>query len=919
MVPDRQQMDRLWLVAEVTTTSPRTWLYLDASNPQTLLASQTIQPPKSVTAAILVVDGSTADVKPLKSGNIRISRAVLWSLLHPSQAGSLSQLDADDRISAERQLRAEGRHLWQRLRWWAALSTTLRTICRDLLVAHCPSLNPMFDMLANMAARAQSDPFSGWSDREEHQRLRTESSFPQNSRAEEPDAPTSTSRSVPDEPDALAAWVLDAEGLGRLFKRHFQPREEQAQMTEAISRALSEEESLLIEAGTGVGKTLAYLVPLLQAVQAKESRAVVSTHTRALQVQILTHDLPLLAGLYPGLKTRLLMGRRNYLCRRKLLEFLESTIENRADAWSSVAFRLWLAETSEGMREELANHPILASHLITIFDTSEPCASAICYEGKECFVQRARRLAREADLLVVNHALLMHDLLADHSLMGNYDYLIVDEAHRLPEVALESHSVRCDRLRLHVVEELLGSATSHGDRPRLLHDLAKQLAFLGAPGIAMTTALDDLGASIQHCLRSYQQWWTTVERCFEARLEPEQRPRGRVRVYNQAEAFGPIRSETQALLETAASASASYANVSQHAERLPDLPAGTEENLATLAQIGLLLDQLQLDIRFLTEGSEEDWVVWLELGQKSGVRILGATMLESSNLLRDYWFGSGLRPIMTSATLAVGEDFSHMMTELGLSRWQPPTRFSLVESPFVYDRQVLILAPVDFPPPDQPEFGTAVTEVLRTIQHQIPRKTMALFTSYHLLRQVAAALSDVMPVRDDGSEELQFNPAISESTLLLHQSPGGATSSLVKQFREASCALLLGTMTFWEGVDFPGSDLEILVVTKLPFLVPNDPWVEARCGRIQAVGEDPFATFMVRDAVLRLRQGLGRLIRRSDDRGVIVLLDSRLHSRNYGSTFLNALPTSPRYFHDNEELVERMTNFFASATDQATG
>jgi ATP-dependent DNA helicase DinG len=528
-------------------------------------------------------------------------------------------------------------------------------------------------------------------------------------------------------------------------------------------------------------------------------------------------------------------------------------------------------------------------------------------------------LAREADLLVVNHALLMHDLLAEHSLMGAYDHLVVDEAHRLPEVALESHAVKCDRLRLHIVAELLGPAVAPGQRPRLLHELSEQLAALGAPGIAMTTVLDDLGASIQSCFRSYQQWWTAVGRCFDTSLAAEHRPVGRIRVYNQAEAFGPVRSETQALLAAAATAGASYANVSQHAERLPELPPGTEENLATLAQIGHLLDQLQRDVRFLTEGSEEDWVVWLELGPRSGLQILGATMLESSRLLRDYWFGSGLYPIMTSATLAVGEDFSFMLTELGLSRWQPATQISLVASPFHYDRQVLILAPVEFPTPDHPTFGAAVTGVLETIQRGIPRTAMALFTSYQLLRQVAAALSDEIPERGGASEELRFAGETCGTTLLLQQSRGGATSSLVEQFRDASQALLLGTMTFWEGVDFPGSDLEILVVTKLPFLVPNDPWVEARCGRIQAAGEDPFATFMVRDAVLRLRQGLGRLIRRSDDRGVIVLLDSRLHSRNYGTTFLNALPTSPRYFHHNEELAELMTNFFAGATDQAMG
>jgi len=239
-----------------------------------------------------------------------------------------------------------------------------------------------------------------------------------------------------------------------------------------------------------------------------------------------------------------------------------------------------------------------------------------------------------------------------------------------------------------------------------------------------------------------------------------------------------------------------------------------------------------------------------------------------------------------------------------LTRRRPPTATYTSPSPFDYHRQALVLTPQNFPDPSSPAFGQAVGEVVRDLAQGVGRKTLGLFTSYRMIRDATAVLAaaglDDSPRNDRGSDPI-----------ILAQTPQSGPGALMNRFRRHRRAVLLGTSTFWEGVDFPGEDLEILVVTKLPFLVPNDPWVEARCERLKAAGENPFTSFMVRDAVLRLRQGFGRLIRRMEDRGVVLILDNRLHTKNYGTKFLEALPVIPAGFSDRDDLLNRVNGFFA--------
>jgi ATP-dependent DNA helicase DinG len=377
-----------------------------------------------------------------------------------------------------------------------------------------------------------------------------------------------------------------------------------------------------------------------------------------------------------------------------------------------------------------------------------------------------------------------------------------------------------------------------------------------------------------------------------------------MRIRDKDVAFAPVRSETGALLESLAAGRAALANLD---EKAPQPEAGDEsiaDSLALLASCEPLLASLESDLRRITADPDDRWVTWCEPGTGRGLRAIGATPLFSGELLRDQWYGGGLAPIATSATLSVAGDFTQILSELGLLRRRPATLTRRVASPFDYAEQARFFAPNPdrFPDPDDPGHVDAVAEVLRELVSEVPRRALALFTSYRLLEAVTTRLQALGPPFADAPER--------DRVELLVQRGRAGTKDLTRRLKRLPRALLLGTATFWEGVDFPGEELEILVVTKLPFRVPTDPWVEARCAWLQSQGENPFTGFILRDAVLRTLQGVGRLLRDQRDRGVVVLLDTRLHTREYGITFLDALPGPCAQFSDARDLARRARIFF---------
>ena len=815
-----------------------------------------------------------------------LPEGVLWSFLDPMRAQLPRIPDWNDRIAVEQELRRLARRFRDRLIWWKGLPPSLKESCRGLLRGFRPDLTVFLDQLDRV-------PVAPPVERE------TAAPAPI-------DAPDQSGSAVPSDPETIYQWFTAADGLGAAYGPEFRSRPEQAEMAREVASALQDHEPLLMEAGTGVGKTLAYLVPLVAALEETGGRVVVSTHTRALQIQILEKDLPRLRAILGQRKFALLMGRRNYLCLRQRQAFATRPLENLADALQAVAFRLWLDQTTHGMREELAGHPLLEPELGKLFDAPDPCLPGQCYEGNRCFVQKARQTARSAELLVVNHSLLLHDLRAENTLLGEYDFLVVDEAHRLPAVVLETHGITVGLWRLEEVEDLLGRVRGRGGNFQRLDLAAQRLQVLGKEGQRAAAACNDFGGVCSLAFKRFREWWRALAELVDREMSGSSPRMGRVRVRDKDEAFGSIRPATGLLLEALAGTREAFATLGRRTGVLDELSAALEDDLALIGQAGQLLGQLYHEVKFLATDPDEDWVTWIEPGRTKGIRRLGATLLEAGTILREYWSAGDRAPVMTSATLAVGEDFTHMMNELGLTRRRPATRTFTCPSPFDYHSQVRILAPARFPAPGSTGFSRAVGEILAAVGQRVPRKTMGLFTSYRMIKEVEEVLAGA-------GLQVSGAPGRRESVPVFSQRPDSSPGHLLERFRSSSTGILLGTNTFWEGVDFPGQDLEILLVSKLPFLVPNDPWVEARCERVAAAGENPFTSFMVRDAVLRLRQGFGRLIRRVSDKGVVIILDNRLHTKNYGVTFLGALPVVPETFTDTGDLLGRLSSFFHKA------
>jgi len=857
------------------------WLGLDVTTGDQVMTFETLpQDDLAHPGAITVCPTAPAPVgRP--QGGLLVSADLFWSLLDPLHAASVDQAEHSDRVQAETALRQIAQRFRTRLAWWQHLDANLRERCQRLLKGFEPDLRPLLQTLDNCAAGGNNHDFLGVAD--------------DVIREMKPPEPS---------PEAVLAWLGANDGLGALYGPSFAARSEQAEMGREVAAALASGRALMVEAGTGVGKTLAYLVPLVAQVVAAGTRGVVSTHTRALQSQILEQDLPRLRPLLGDRKFAMLMGRRNYLCLRQRQAFLSEPMEDLAGALRAVAFRLWLHETRSGLRDEIAGHPLLSPETGRLFDGTEVCLPGLCYESDRCFVQRARRRARAADILVVNHSLLLHDQKAGHTLLGDIDHLIVDEAHRLPDVTLETHTVTVGLRRVRELSELLGRTRGGGTLPERVALVAAGLQRHGVEGQRAADYCQDFARAARRLAELFEEWWQGLGVHLVDGGTQGGYASGRVRIRDKDEAFGPVRAETASLEEGLGEAAGVFARLTNKVSGLEDLSPGLEDSLAQLAQAGQKIRQLHTDIRFLTADPGENWVTWWERGRRGGVATLGATLLEAGQVLRGYWQTDDCRPIMTSATLAVGDDFTHMMSELGLTRRRPPTLTHTSPSPFDYHRQALVLVPKHFPAPGSSDFGAAVGEVLTSIAQGCGRKTLGLFTSYRLLREAHETLAR-NGLTEDGPSAGQ--------PIVLAQSPNSGTGSLLSRFRRHRRAMLLGTNTFWEGVDFPGEDLEILVVTKLPFLVPSDPWVEARCERVKASGENPFTKFIVRDAVLRMRQGFGRLIRRTGDRGVVIILDNRLHSKNYGTTFLRSLPLMPDSFGDNADLLERVNGFFWTA------
>ena len=659
----------------------------------------------------------------------------------------------------------------------------------------------------------------------------------------------------------------------------FEHRPEQEEMLDAVTDAIYNQHHLVIEGGTGVGKSLAYLLPAALFAVSKGQRVVVSTNTINLQEQLVGKDIPALqtvleeSGLLePGaLKVAQLKGRANYLCLRRRGQLSRSDSLSVDDAKLLAKTSVWLQSTESGDRGEinlLGRDAITWNHI----SAGEKGFCLDMRDGSPCFLRAARQRAEQAHIIVVNHALLMTDLAFGGGLIPEYSHVIIDEAHHLEEAATNQFGFELPQGELERIWE---------PASRLASTVRMDLAAAPPEGAAADTGHAVAAAVEVEAPRIREAW----ERLFAGleMLHASQR-RGRNQGdQNQLLITPDVRShsawaELHLLWENLDSrlsqARVAFRNLRNFLEttRLeaePDQQALAMEASSVEDSIGELAVRLSSVLGTGTSGEAgEDEIHWLNVNPSQATLSLHSAPLDVGPILSEKLFAEKECVVLTSATLSAGGDFEYLKRRVGATE---DASELLVGSPFDYERAAQALIPEDMPQPNANGYVGAVTDVLAQLGQALEGRTLALFTAHSSLRAVAQRLRPIL--------EPHGIP-------VLAQGVDGSAPYLMSAFAEEPGSVLLGTASFWEGIDMPSGLLKALVITRLPFQVPSDPIVQSR----SALYDDPFSEYSIPNAVLRFRQGIGRLIRNKDDRGTFVVLDSRIISHGYGRAFQDSMP-----------------------------
>ena len=653
----------------------------------------------------------------------------------------------------------------------------------------------------------------------------------------------------------------------------FEHRLEQAQMLTAVTQAIYQGRHLVVEGGTGVGKSMAYLIPAAIFAASRGQRVVISTNTINLQEQLLRKDIPALikvleeAGLVDSglIKAALLKGRSNYLCLRRWNYLARSESPSVDDARLLSKTSVWLQETTSGDRGEINLSGRDAFTWSKVSAGEKGWCSGL-RDGGPCFLRSARERADQAHIVVVNHALLLSDLVHGGSLIPDYQYLIIDEAHNLEEEATRQFGFEISADRLQEELELQGPLTTQLRLALGGESLASAVRQQGERAIAevesLTPRLRELWASL----------WAAAERFTDAQRK------GSADEPLQVLLTLPLRRQ-RAWSELALAWENLDVALGQDINRLAQLQrflegaklsavSDTDTLVMEVAALQDNLNQLRNQLGIIIGTGDEQSIHWIARDPAKGDITLHAAPLEVSTTLAEQLFNRKECVVLTSATLSTQGTFDYVRQRLGCP---VDAKELLVGSPFDYQKAALLMIPEDMPPPTADNYIGAISRVLIDLGKCLSGHTMALFTSYAALRSA--------------SQQIRA-PLMGEGIEVLAQGVDGSPPQLIRRFTENPQSVLLGTSSFWEGVDLTGGVLKALVLTRLPFQVPTDPIVKARSGQYK----DSFNEYSVPQAVLRFRQGMGRLIRSKVDKGAIIVLDRRITGRSYGNAFLQSIP-----------------------------
>jgi ATP-dependent DNA helicase DinG len=607
-------------------------------------------------------------------------------------------------------------------------------------------------------------------------------------------------------------------------------RRGQLEMAQAVERALEDNRHLIVEAGTGTGKTLAYLLPALRSGR----RVIISTGTKNLQEQLFFKDIPFLESLLGPLRVCYMKGRANYLCRHKLYALRSQPILSGLEEISQYqTIAEWEKDTDTGDRAEIDTLPETSQLWVKLDARSDACLGQSCSDYERCFITEMRRKAAESDVIIVNHHLFFADLAIkqqagaapDAGVLPDADIVIFDEAHELEDVASSYFGISLSNIRF--------------------EELARDVE-------AMLRARSALNAGITGASQMVRE----RARMFFGALPVSERARA-------GESRMPFTGR-EGFLETQGDLYLGTLNALHRLEGELDQVRGVEEASPLRKRAADIREQL----KFLMEAEDRNTVFWLERRTgKATTTYLQATPIDVSDLLADLLFENFSSVVLTSATLTVQGGFAHIRKRLGIT----DARELVVPSHFRYGEQAMLYLPLDMPDPRDANFQEEAARRIRRILDITQGRAFCLFTSYQQMHDLYDRLL----------------PEVGYPLLLQGTAPRKA---LLEEFRITPNAVLFGTSSFWQGVDVQGDALSCVIIDRLPFAVPTDPVVQARMRAIEEAGGNPFFEYQVPSAVITLKQGFGRLIRSLEDRGVLVLLDPRLQRQRYGRVFLESLP-----------------------------
>ncbi len=702
----------------------------------------------------------------------------------------------------------------------------------------------------------------------------------------------------------ISGYFSSDSALNKVFS-NFEFRPQQEEMSRAVAEIFNQEGLLAVEAGTGVGKSIAYLIPAIYWAQANRDlgeRVIISTNTKNLQEQLFFKDIPSLVEALPKkFSAVLLKGRNNYLCRRRWINLTTShllKISNR-EKLALLSLVLWVEQTLTGDVAEVSAFGGESSSTLwaRIASDAGSCRGRRCRERNRCYHARTRAASARAHLVVVNHALLMADLAADHVPIGAYSTLVIDEAHHLERAASQHLGSELNlwmfnswTARMYDAEGvptgllaqiLLGVGAAKSDHPLLislmevaertarivtqLHQLSEEFFSQLTSALRTKVPADQTGYSQKLRLRQPDQ--------FMEELPQSDPSLGKILAETE-EGFGKI-------IDTLGDIPVNV--LPQSEDWLDDLRGGRDE-----------LQQYHSTLKFFQTPADENWVYWAELPQRQEYNAsLYAAPLRPGDILRELLFDPLRATVVTSATLTVADRFHYFLRKIGLADSDNITTLKL-GSPFEFESQMLIGLTSFLASPKNPQFEVEVVRLLQELLKNLSCGTLGLFTSHKMMRNVGQVLDETK-----------------STERLLVQGVNGSRDHLLRKFRENPGSVLLGTDSFWEGIDVVGEALELLIVVRIPFEVPTEPLVEARIEKLKSEGKDAFMYYTVPEAIIRLRQGVGRLIRSKTDRGAALILDSRLASTRYGEAFLRSLPVEARLFKSKAETIQAIESFLS--------